>query len=191
MKKSYWQNSPAAYYGLCLCESAVVSNCTTAASCIQIQWERNRASATAPALLLAPRSAKSRNDIICFQGNRLIYIYSRYDEANPNLKEQGDIILYADEVLHIPGLGFDGLVGYSPIPLAKNAIGISIVFEEYGASFFENGVSPSGVPEHPGVIKNPERVRDAWQRAYGVRNAHKVAVLEEGLHPDRTLSKAA
>lgn len=58
--------------------------------------------------------------------NRLIYIYSRYDEANPNLKEQGDIILYADEVLHIPGLGYDGLVGYSPIALAKNAIGISI-----------------------------------------------------------------
>ena len=35
--------------------------------------------------------------------------------------------------------------------------------------------------EHPGVIKNPERVRDAWQRAYGGRNAHKVAVLEEGM----------
>ena len=112
---------------------------------------------------------------------RLIYIYSRYDEANPNLKEQGDIILYADEVLHIPGLGFDGLVGYSPIALAKNAIGISIACEEYGASFFGNGASPSGVLEHPGVIKNPERVRDAWQRAYGGRNAHKVAVLEEGM----------
>ena len=41
--------------------------------------------------------------------NRLIYIYSRYDEANPNLKEQGDIVFYADEVLHIPGLGFDGV----------------------------------------------------------------------------------
>jgi len=113
--------------------------------------------------------------------NRLIYIYSRYDEANPNLKEQGDIVLYADEVLHIPGLGFDGLVGYSPIALAKNAIGISIACEEYGASFFGNGASPSGVLEHPGVIKNPERVRDAWQRAYGGRNAHKVAVLEEGM----------
>ena len=71
--------------------------------------------------------------------NRLIYIYSRYD---PNLKEQGDIVLYADEVLHIPGLGFDGLVGYSPIALAKNAIGISIACEEYGASFFGNGASP-------------------------------------------------
>ena len=113
--------------------------------------------------------------------NRLIYIYSRYDEANPNLKEQGDIVLYADEVLHIPGLGFDGLVGYSPIALAKNAIGISIACEEYGASFFGNGASPSGVLEHPGVIKNPERVRDAWQRAHGGRNAHKVAVLEEGM----------
>ena len=71
--------------------------------------------------------------------HRLIYIYSRYDEANPNLKEQGDIVLYADEVLHIPGLGFDGLVGYSPVALAKNAIGISIACEEYGASFFGNG----------------------------------------------------
>ena len=73
------------------------------------------------------------------------------------------------------------LVGYSPIALAKNAIGISIACEEYGASFFGNGASPSGVLEHPGVIKNPERVRDAWQRAYGGRNAHKVAVLEEGM----------
>ena len=113
--------------------------------------------------------------------NRLIYIYSRYDEANPNLKEQGDIVFYADEVLHIPGLGFDGLVGYSPIALAKNAIGISIACEEYGASFFGNNANPSGVLEHPGVIKNPDKLRDAWHRAYGGRNAHKVAVLEEGV----------
>ena len=113
--------------------------------------------------------------------NRLIYIYSRYDEANPNLKEQGDIVLYADEVLHIPGLGFDGLVGYSPIALAKNAIGISIACEEYGASFFGNNANPSGVLEHPGVIKNPDKLRDAWHRAYGGKNSHKVAVLEEGV----------
>ena len=113
--------------------------------------------------------------------NRLIYIYSRYDEANPNLKEQGDIVLYADDVLHIPGLGYDGLVGYSPIALAKNAIGISIACEDYGASFFGNNANPSGVLEHPGVIKNPDKLRDAWHRAYGGRNAHKVAVLEEGV----------
>ena len=113
--------------------------------------------------------------------NNLIYVYSRYDEANPHIKEQGDIILRAEQVLHIPGLGFDGLVGYSPIAMAKNAIGISLACEDYGASFFGNGASPSGVLEHPGVIKNPERVRDAWHKAYGGRNAHKVAVLEEGM----------
>jgi len=62
--------------------------------------------------------------------NRLIYIYSRYDEANPNLKDQGEIVLTAENVLHIPGLGYDGLVGYSPIALAKNAIGISLACEE-------------------------------------------------------------
>ena len=49
-------------------------------------------------------------------------------------------------------------------------------------TFFANGASPSGVLEHPGVIKNPERVREGWQRAYGgTRNAHRVCVLEEGM----------
>ena len=115
------------------------------------------------------------------QRNRLVYIYSRYDEANPNLKQQGDIVLQAEDVLHIPGLGYDGLVGYSPIALAKNAIGISLACEDYGSTFFANGASPSGVLEHPGVIKNPERVRDAWQRAYGGSNSHHTAILEEGM----------
>ena len=113
--------------------------------------------------------------------NRLIYSYSRYDEANPNMKEQGEIILPAEQVLHIPGLSFDGLVGYSPIAMAKNALGISLACEEYGASFFANGASPSGVLEHPGVIKNPEKVRNAWRQAYGAGNSHKVAVIEEGM----------
>ena len=112
---------------------------------------------------------------------RLIYRYSRYDEHNPNFKQQGEIILPMEQVLHIPGLGFDGLVGYSPIAMAKNAIGLAVACDEYGASFFANGASPSAVLEHPGVIKNPERVREAWQRAYGSSNAHKTAILEEGM----------
>ena len=92
---------------------------------------------------------------------RLIYRYSRYDEHNPNFKQQGEIILPMEQVLHIPGLGFDGLVGYSPIAMAKNALGLAAACDEYGASFFANGASPSAVLEHPGVIKNPERVREA------------------------------
>lgn len=73
------------------------------------------------------------------------------------------------------------LVGYSPIAMAKNAIGLAVACDEYGASFFANGASPSAVLEHPGVIKNPERVREAWHRAYGSGNAHRTAILEEGM----------
>lgn len=86
------------------------------------------------------------------------------------------------EVLHIPGLGFDGLVGYSPIAMAKNAIGMAIATEEYGAAFFNNGANPGGVLEHPGILKDPAKVRDSWNSVYGGSgNAHKVAVLEEGM----------
>ena len=77
---------------------------------------------------------------------------------------------------------FDGLVGYSPIAMAKNAVGMTLACEEYGASFFENGATPGGVLEHPGVLKDPARVRESWHAVYGgSRNAGKVAVLEEGL----------
>ena len=97
-------------------------------------------------------------------------------------KEGYDHILRTDEVLHIPGLGFDGLIGYSPIGMAKNAIGMAIATEEYGAKFFSNGANPGGVLEHPGVVKDPSRVRDSWNAVYqGSSNAHKVAVLEEGM----------
>ena len=86
------------------------------------------------------------------------------------------------DVLHIPGLGFDGLIGYSPIAMAKNAIGLAIATEEYGAKFFANGAAPSGVLEHPGTIKDPIRVKESWNSAYqGSANAHKIAVLEEGM----------
>ena len=92
--------------------------------------------------------------------------------------------MYLDpsEVLHIPGLGFDGLVGYSPIAMAKNAIGMAIACEEYGAKFFANGAAPGGVLEHPGTIKDPQRVRESWQSTFGGSgNANKIAVLEEGM----------
>lgn len=85
-------------------------------------------------------------------------------------------------MLHIPGLGFDGLVGYSPIAMAKNAIGMAIACEEYGAKFFANGAAPGGVLEHPGTIKDPQRVRESWQSTFGGSgNANKIAVLEEGM----------
>jgi len=96
--------------------------------------------------------------------------------------DKGVFILSKDDVLHIPGLGFDGLIGYSPIAMAKNAIGMAIATEEYGASFFANGANPGGVLEHPGVVKDPKKIRDSWNQVYqGSSNAHRIAVLEEGM----------
>ena len=111
----------------------------------------------------------------------LYYQYQKSNDDAPTM-EGSSVILSPSEVLHVPGLGFDGLVGYSPIAMAKNAIGLSIAAEEYGAKFYANGAAPSGVLEHPGVLKDPAKVRDSWNAAFGgSSNSHKVAVLEEGL----------
>ena len=112
---------------------------------------------------------------------QLYYEYTVSMDDAPTVKGS-TVVLPPSEVLHIPGLGFDGLVGYSPIAMAKNAIGMAIACEEYGAKFFANGAQPSGVLEHPGTLKDPKRVRESWQSTFGgSHNANKVAVLEEGM----------
>ena len=112
---------------------------------------------------------------------RLYYQYTPSTEAAPTMKGV-TVNLPPSDVLHIPGLGFDGLVGYSPIAMAKNAIGMAIACEEYGAKFFANGAAPGGVLEHPGTIKDPQRVRESWQSTFGGSgNSNKIAVLEEGM----------
>ena len=112
---------------------------------------------------------------------QLYYEYTVSTDDAPTVK--GSIVrLHPSDVLHIPGLGFDGLVGYSPIAMAKNAIGMAIACEEYGAKFFANGAAPGGVLEHPGTIKDPQRVRESWQSTFGGSgNSNKIAVLEEGM----------
>lgn len=115
------------------------------------------------------------------ENGKLYYTYYRGQDEAIRDKEFA-VTLQPSDVLHIPGLGFDGLVGYSPIAMAKNAIGMAIACEEYGAKFFANGAAPGGVLEHPGTIKDPQRVRESWQSTFGGSgNANKIAVLEEGM----------
>ena len=112
---------------------------------------------------------------------QLYYQYTTSSDDAPTM-EGSTVVLMPEDVLHIPGLGFDGLVGYSPIAMAKNAIGLAMATEEYGAKFFANGAAPSGVLEHPGTLKNPDKVRESWNATFGgSHNANKVAVLEEGM----------
>lgn len=115
------------------------------------------------------------------ENGELYYIYTRSSDEAKTM-EGVTVYLTPRDVLHIPGLGFDGLVGYSPIAMAKNTIGLAIATEEYGAKFFANGAAPSGVLEHPGTIKDPSRLRENWNSTFGgSANSGKVAVLEEGM----------
>ena len=115
------------------------------------------------------------------ENGRLYYAYSRGQDEVIRDKSR-TVILSPEDVLHIPGLGFDGIMGYSPIALEKNAIGLGLAAEEYGSKFFSNGARPSGILTHPNTVKDPKKLRDSWNAAYGgSNNSGRVAVLEEGM----------
>lgn len=115
------------------------------------------------------------------ENGRLYYEYMHQNDEAGTMKNE-TVRLTPYDVMHIPGLGFDGLIGYSPIAIAKNALGTSMATDEYASKFFANGAAPSGVLEYPGVVKDPEKLRESWNSTFGgSRNSGKVAVLEEGL----------
>ena len=122
-----------------------------------------------------------RMDVNRDKDGQLVYTYTRYLDDFGGKKRYEQVKLRPEEVLHIPGLGYDGLIGYSPIAMAKNAIGMSMAAEEYGSTFFANGATPSGLLEHPGVVKDPEKLRQSWHAQFSGKNSHNVAVLEEGM----------
>jgi HK97 family phage portal protein len=91
---------------------------------------------------------------------------------------------YPDNILHIRGMSFDGLVGYPVIEAAAEAIGHGVGMRRHGAVFFRNGAKPLVVLEHPGKLSEQARanLRSGWERMHtGVENAHRTAILEEGL----------
>lgn len=128
-----------------------------------------------------------RMDVSASPNGQLIYTYFKdWDDAYPLAPKRGTpVALRQEDVLHIVGLGFDGLIGYSPIAMARNAIGMSIATEDYGARFFANSARPSGVLEHPGTIKDHDRLRQSWRQQFSGADAHSIAIMEEGMkfHP--------
>ena len=94
---------------------------------------------------------------------QLYYEYTLCSDDAPTMK--GSVVrLSPYEVLHIPGLGFDGLVGYSPIAMAKNAIGMAMACEEYGAKFFANGAGTGTSGDHQGSQPGAGKLaEDIWR----------------------------
>ncbi len=101
------------------------------------------------------------------------------------LPEGGQAMLRKDQVFHVAGLGYDGLVGYSPIRVAaREAIGLALATQEFGARFFAQGARPGLVLVHPKTLsdKARENLRQSWEAMHsGLSRAHRVAILEEGM----------
>lgn len=90
----------------------------------------------------------------------------------------------ARDILHIRGQGYDGLIGYSPVSLAREALGLGMAAESFGAAFFGNGASPSGALSHPGTLTPDalKNLKDSFSGEHqGVANARKTLILEEGM----------
>jgi HK97 family phage portal protein len=99
--------------------------------------------------------------------------------------EVGDkTTLRPDSILHIHGLGFSGLVGYSVARVARSSLGSAIATQKHASAFFGNGASPGGVLQHPGALSDKAltHLRESWaERHGGAENAHRPAILEEGM----------
>lgn len=95
-----------------------------------------------------------------------------------------DVPLAAERVFHIPALGFDGRSGIGIVQRARESLGLALAAERFGAAFFGNGANAGGVLEHPGQLSDAAhaRLRTSWEmRHQGLSNAHRIAILEEGM----------
>ena len=122
------------------------------------------------------------------------------DRVTPDLNQRGEVIyrvvqpsgrervMAKEDVLHIQGLGFDGLVGYSVVRKARETIGMGLTAEAYGAQFFGNGAVSSLVATHPKTLNDSARqnLKASITDAVGGAKKHSVLVLEEGMTVERT-----
>lgn len=94
------------------------------------------------------------------------------------------VALASKDMHHIRGPLPSGYVGRSMITLAREAIGLGLAAEHFGAHLYANGVNPTGVLEHPGKIGQPatETLRSQFAERYaGIENSGKPLLLEEGM----------
>lgn len=99
-------------------------------------------------------------------------------------KQGGMKALAGYRVMHIRGLSYDGIVGYSPIQVQRQTLALGKAAEEYGSRFFANDARPGGVLEHPGELSDRayKRLQESWEKRHQpLEGKHRVAILEEGL----------
>lgn len=110
------------------------------------------------------------------EDDRLFYVWQKDDG--------GVLTIEQEDMIHVPGPGFDGLNGMSQIRYAlRNSAGIALAADEYSATFFRNGARPDFAIEAPGNVtaEQQEMLRRTWSARYGgIENAHLPALLVGG-----------
>lgn len=135
--------------------------------------ERDGANRPVALWMIEPERVRIDRD----DSGRLVYIVT-------NGSYGADTYLAPADVYHLKGLGYDGVTGYSVISMAAKAVGVGLATEQFGASFFENGASFSGVFEHPATLGDQaiDHLRDSLTARHGgPANANKPLILEEGM----------
>jgi HK97 family phage portal protein len=146
---------------------------------------------------------------ICLRGNAFVVV-ERDKDANPielvpiapdratiMLTDEGELwyrinsrrlgyglLVPPDDMIHIKNISMDGYVGVSPIAIAQDVIGLALATQQHGGILFRQGGQIGGVVSHPGQLSKEaaDRVANSWRETHaGVQNAHKVAILEEGM----------
>jgi len=105
-------------------------------------------------------------------------------DQNPEMMNVGlRRLVSAENMLHVPGLSLDGRLGQSTVWLARQAFGLALATEKYGAKFFGNGARPAGILTLPNKLEDKaiDTLRRSWAEAHGGENQFKVAVLEQGV----------
>lgn len=114
--------------------------------------------------------------------NGAIYYEVRQTSQTRDYQDVPTVVAQED-MLHLKGMGPDGLIGYSICHFAADSIGVSLAAQQYGASFFGNSAIPSGILRHPARM-NPEHakaLKEQWVERFSGANAYGVALLEEGM----------
>jgi HK97 family phage portal protein len=137
-----------------------------------IDWDDSLTEIKALWIMNPERTKKTRNS----ETGEIVFQYQS--------EKNGQISIPAYRVWHIPGFGYDGMIGYTPLTYARNQIGLGIAAEKLGAKIFTNGLTFGGILEHPNKMSElaQERFKKQLEDKYqGVDKAFKLLILEEGM----------
>lgn len=104
------------------------------------------------------------------------------DQSEVGAKRSPERIVPAEDMLHVPGLTFDGRLGQSVVWLARQTLGLALATEKFGAKYFSNFARPGGLLKLPMNLRpeDKEQAKRSWMEAQGGENSNRIAVMPPG-----------